>query len=142
MSRVRETQAHGGLTAAQRAALAAAADAELLNAQTRELLAAADFELTPFQEWPHRLMPCRQPNVDPESWWPLISTEITPGDDPTGVLARQERELAAQLCSGCPVVIQCLMRSLDISTVDYGICGQTGARDRAALRAQLREVSR
>jgi hypothetical protein len=128
------------LTAAQKTALTKAADAELRGEQTPSRLVAADFELAPREPRRAGLTPCSQPGVDPEDWFPLISTEVRPGDDPDGTLARQEADLAERLCAGCPMVDRCLELSLRVGW-HGGIWGQMGARDRMTLRAQ-RKVGR
>lgn len=140
MSRVVGTRAtHGAadVPAAHRAAAAEPAGAELRGDPTPSRQASADSKLAPRQ----RLTPCSQPGADPEDWFPLISTEIRPGDDPDGVLASQERELAQRLCAGCLMVAECLELSLRVSW-HGGIWGQMGARDRMVLRTQRKAGQR
>jgi WhiB family redox-sensing transcriptional regulator len=69
--------------------------------------------------------------ADTERWFPAVSDGQS-WDDPSHFA---ERELAARLCSGCPVLAECLELSFRLGPQGtQGVWGGLGTRDRSRLR--------
>ncbi len=73
-----------------------------------------------------RTVPCRQPDVDPEWWYPA------PGQAGAATKAK-----AVRLCRKCPRRQECVDRALELKEVSFGIFGALTPPERAAL---LREA--
>jgi WhiB family redox-sensing transcriptional regulator len=72
--------------------------------------------------------------ADTERWFPPVSDGWSWGDSAHAA----ERQLAAGLCSGCPVISECLALSFALGSrgrgAAAGVWGGLGTRDRARLR--------
>lgn len=80
-------------------------------------------------------VPCQRPGVDPEDWFPVLTTD---GVTPEAAI-RDLEDRAAALCAGCPLREQCLADGL---SEDFGVWGGEAPHQRRARRRLQSEMER
>ena len=80
-------------------------------------------------------IPCQRPGVDPEDWFPVLTTD---GVTPEAAIRNLE-DRAAALCAGCPLREQCLVDGL---SEDFGVWGGEAPHQRRARRRLQSEMER
>jgi len=82
-------------------------------------------------------VPCQRPGVDPDAWYPISDKADVTQADPSPERARKLEALAAELCAGCPVIEDCLIRGM---REPYGIWGGTAPHQRRRGRREAAEA--
>lgn len=77
-------------------------------------------------------IPCQRPGVDPEAWFPVVTTD---GVTPEAAI-RDLEETAAALCAGCPLLKECRIKGL---REDFGIWGGEAPHQRRNRRQREME---